>query len=55
LRSDSKRQIVFLYNYEIDKRSDLGSNFVANNGDGVTGVNESRVLESDWQYLLSFK
>jgi hypothetical protein len=26
--------------------SDLGSNFVAN-GNGVTGVNESRVLESD--------
>jgi hypothetical protein len=42
-----KNKLFFFANYEIDKRSDLGSNFVANNGDGVTGVNESRVLESD--------
>ena len=42
-----KDKLFFFANYEIDKRSDLGSSFVANNGDGVTGVNESRVLESD--------
>jgi outer membrane receptor protein involved in Fe transport len=42
-----KDKLFFFANYEIDKRSDLGSSFVANNGDGVAGVNESRVLESD--------
>ena len=42
-----KDKLFFFANYEIDKRSDLGSNFVANNGDAVTGVNESRVLETD--------
>lgn len=42
-----KDKLFFFANYEIDKRSDLGSSFIANNGDGVTGVNESRVLESD--------
>lgn len=42
-----KNKLFFFTNFEIDKRSDLGSNFIANNGDGVTAVNESRVLESD--------
>jgi hypothetical protein len=42
-----KDKLFFFANYEIDKRSDLGSNFIANNGDGITSVNESRVLESD--------
>jgi outer membrane receptor protein involved in Fe transport len=42
-----KNKLFFFANYEIDKRSDLGSNFVANNGDGTTDVNESRVLETD--------
>ena len=42
-----KNKLFFFANYEIDKRSDLGSNFTANNGDAVTGINESRVLESD--------
>ncbi|MDI5897752.1 TonB-dependent receptor [Flavobacterium yafengii] len=42
-----KNKLFFFTNFEIDKRSDLGSNFVANNGDAVTGVNESRVLETD--------
>jgi hypothetical protein len=42
-----KNKLFFFANYEIDKRSDLGSNFVANNGDGKTDVNESRVLETD--------
>lgn len=42
-----KDKLFFFANFEVDKRSDLGSNYVANNGDGVTGINESRVLESD--------
>jgi hypothetical protein len=42
-----KDKLFIFGNFEIDKRSDLGSNFVANNNDGVTGINESRVLESD--------
>lgn len=42
-----KNKLFFFANYEIDKRSDLGSNFVANNGDATTDVNESRVLETD--------
>ena len=42
-----KNKLFVFGNFEIDKRSDLGSNFVANNNDGVTGINESRVLESD--------
>lgn len=42
-----KDKLFIFGNFEIDKRSDLGSNFVANNNDGITGINESRVLESD--------
>ncbi|MFT5963374.1 MAG: outer membrane receptor protein involved in Fe transport [Flavobacterium sp.] len=42
-----KNKLFFFANYEIDNRSDLGSNFIANDGNGTTGVNESRVLESD--------
>ena len=42
-----KNKLFFFGNYEIDKRSDLGSNFIANDGNATTGVNESRVLESD--------
>jgi hypothetical protein len=42
-----KDKLFFFANYEIDQRNDLGSSFIANNGDAVTGVNESRVLESD--------
>ncbi|NRT15458.1 hypothetical protein HNP99_001815 [Flavobacterium sp. 28A] len=42
-----KDKLFFFANYEVDKRSDLGSNFVGNNGDAVTGINESRVLTSD--------
>ena len=42
-----KDKLFIFGNFEIDKRSDLGSNFVANNNDGVTGINESRVMESD--------
>ena len=42
-----KNKLFFFANYEIEERSDLGSNFTANNGDGVVGINESRVLASD--------
>ncbi|WP_337965165.1 carboxypeptidase regulatory-like domain-containing protein [uncultured Flavobacterium sp.] len=42
-----KDKLFIFGNFEIDRRSDLGSNFVANNNDGVTGINESRVMESD--------
>jgi hypothetical protein len=42
-----KNKLFFFANYEIDKRSDLGSNFVANDGNGTTDVNESRVLATD--------
>lgn len=42
-----KDKLFIFGNFEIDKRSDLGSNFIANNNDGVTGINESRVMESD--------
>ncbi len=42
-----KNKLFFFANFEVEKRTDLGSNYVANNGDGVTGINESIVLESD--------
>ena len=42
-----KNKLFFFANYEIEKRSDLGSNFVANDGNGTTGINESRVLATD--------
>ncbi len=42
-----KDKLFFFANFEIDQRSDLGQNFIANNGDGIAGINESRVLASD--------
>lgn len=42
-----KNKVFFFANFEVDRRSDLGQNFVSNNADGVTGINESRVLTSD--------
>jgi hypothetical protein len=42
-----KNKLFFFANFEIDKRSDSGSNFVANDGNSTTGVNESRVLATD--------
>lgn len=44
-----KNKLFFFANFELDKRTDLGSNFIANNGDGTIGINESRVLASDLQ------
>lgn len=46
-----KNKLFFFTNFEIDKRSDSGSNFVANDGNGTTGVNESRVLETDLMHV----
>jgi hypothetical protein len=42
-----KNKLFFFANFEIDKRSDSGSNFVANDGNSTAGVNESRVLATD--------
>lgn len=42
-----KNKLFFFGNYEIDQRSDLGSSVVANDGNGTTGINESRVLATD--------
>ncbi|HRI58900.1 MAG TPA: carboxypeptidase regulatory-like domain-containing protein, partial [Saprospiraceae bacterium] len=40
-----KDKLFFFANFELERRSDLGSNFVANRGTGA--ANESRVLASD--------
>ena len=42
-----KNKLFFFANFEIDQRKDLGFPWIANNGDAVQGINESRVLESD--------
>jgi len=42
-----KDKLFVFVNYEQDKRSDLGQNWLPNNGDANTGINESRVLETD--------
>jgi hypothetical protein len=51
LRSNCKKNKLSFANYEIDKRSDSGSNFVANDGNGTTDVNESRVLATDLMHV----
>jgi hypothetical protein len=48
-----KDKLFFFANFEVDDRSDAGSNVVANDGNGVTGVNESRVLASDLNFVSS--
>ncbi len=42
-----KDKLFVFGNFEFDNRTDLGANFAPNNADGITGINESRVLESD--------
>ncbi len=42
-----KDKLFVFGNFEFDNRTDLGANFAPNNNDGITGINESRVLESD--------
>jgi hypothetical protein len=44
-RSNCQKQIILFANFEIDKRSDSGSNFVAN--DGNTTGSTNRVLATD--------
>jgi hypothetical protein len=46
-----KDKLFFFANYEIDQRSDAGSNVVANDGNSTTGVNESRVLATDLMFV----
>jgi hypothetical protein len=46
-----KNKLFFFANYEVDKRSDSGSNVVANDGNNTLGINESRVLESDLNHV----
>ncbi|MBW4361452.1 TonB-dependent receptor [Flavobacterium taihuense] len=46
-----KDKLFFFANYEIDQRTDSGSNVVANDGNTTTGVNESRVLATDLMHV----
>ncbi|MFE3870664.1 carboxypeptidase regulatory-like domain-containing protein [Flavobacterium sp. ZS1P70] len=46
-----KDKLFFFANYEIDKRSDLGSSVIANDGNSTTGVNESRVSATDLMHV----
>jgi len=46
-----KDKLFFFINLEVERRSDLGSNFVANRGTGA--ANESRVLASDLEMVSS--
>lgn len=48
-----KNKLFFFGNFEMEKRSDSGSNVVANNNNGSTDINESRVLESDLMHVSS--
>jgi hypothetical protein len=48
-----KNKLFFFANFEIDDRSDLGQQWLPNNGDGTTDINESRVLESDLIHVQS--
>ena len=48
-----KDKLFLFVNYEQDKRSDLGQSWLPNNGDNNTGINESRVLESDLMEVQS--
>ncbi|MEM7104012.1 MAG: TonB-dependent receptor [Bacteroidota bacterium] len=47
-----KDKVFFFINAEIDRREDLGSNFIANR-DNIDAVNESRVLASDLDAISS--
>ncbi len=42
-----KNKLFIFGNFEIDDRTDLASSYIANDGNGVTAINESSVLASD--------
>lgn len=42
-----KDKLFFFANMELERREDLGSSFIANNADGTTAINESRVEAAD--------
>ena len=46
-----KNKLFFFGNFEIDDRTDSGSSVVANDGNGTTDVNESRVLATDLMHV----
>lgn len=46
-----KNKLFFFGNFEIDERTDSGSSVVANDGNGTTDVNESRVLATDLMHV----
>ena len=48
-----KDKLFFFVNAERENRIDSGSNWIPDNGDGVQGINESSVLESDMQAVQS--
>jgi len=48
-----KNKLFFFGNFEIDERTDSGSSVVANDGNGTTDVNESRVLATDLMHVSS--
>ena len=49
-----KNKLFFFVNGEAEKRTDPGTSFVANNGDGTTDGNESRTLASDLDALSAY-
>jgi hypothetical protein len=48
-----KNKLFFFANFEIDERTDSGSSVVANDGNGTTDVNESRVFATDLMLVSS--
>ncbi len=42
-----ENKLFFFANFEKENRTDAGSNWIPNNGDATTGINESSVLLSD--------
>jgi hypothetical protein len=49
-----KNKLFFFINGEAEKRTDPGTSFVADNGDGTLGGNESRTLASDLDALSAY-
>ncbi|MEP7374956.1 MAG: carboxypeptidase regulatory-like domain-containing protein [Chitinophagaceae bacterium] len=49
-----KNKLFFFFNGEAEKRTDPGTSFVADNGDGTLAANESRTLASDLDALSAY-